>query len=105
MESRINRIDGVEESFIFGKPVSEDKNNIKIFAKVIYNQELMKDMYNAQESADVYKIINQKVKEINQEMPRYNAIKGVIVSEEPLIKTTTNKIKRQDNFNQIINQL
>ena len=105
MESRINRIDGVEESFIFGKPVSEDKNNIKIFAKVIYNQELMKDMYNAQESADVYKIINQKVKEINQEMPRYKAIKGVIVSEEPLIKTTTNKIKRQDNFNQIINQL
>ena len=105
MESRINRIDGVEESFIFGKPVSEDKNNIKIFAKVVYNQELMKDMYNVQESADVYKIISEKVKEINQEMPRYKAIKGVIVSEEPLIKTTTNKIKRQDNFNQIMSQL
>ena len=105
MESRINRIDGVEESFIFGKPVSEDKNNIKIFAKVVYNQELMKDIYNVQESADVYKIINEKVKEINQEMPRYKAIKGVIVSEEPLIKTTTNKIKRQDNFNQIMSQL
>ena len=105
MESRINRIDGVEESFVFGKPVSEDKNNIKIFVKVIYNQEVMKDIYNVQESADIYKIINKKVKEINQEMPRYKAIKGVLISENPLIKTTTNKIKRQDNFNQIMSQL
>ena len=105
MESRINRIDGVEESFVFGKPVSEDKNNIKIFVKVIYNQEVMKDIYNVQESADIYKIINKKVKEINQEMPRYKAIKGVLISEDPLIKTTTNKIKRQDNFNEIMSQL
>ena len=43
--------------------------------------------------------------EEEEECNSYKAIKGVIVSEEPLIKTTTNKIKRQDNFNQIMSQL
>ena len=34
-------------------------------------------------------------------MPHYKAIKGIIITEEPLIKTTTNKIKRQNNLDQI----
>ena len=36
-------------------------------------------------------------------MPRYKSIRGIIVSEEPLIKTTTNKIKREKNLEVIIN--
>ena len=36
-------------------------------------------------------------------MPQYKAIRGIIITEEPLIKTTTNKIKRQANLD-IINQ-
>ena len=39
-----------------------------------------------------------KVKEVNQIMPKYKAIRGMIISEEPLIKTTTGKIKRQANL-------
>ena len=31
-------------------------------------------------------------------MPKYKAIRGIIVSQEPLIKTTTNKIKRHENL-------
>ena len=37
MENLVNRIEGVEESFIFGNQMSEDKNDIKIFAKLVYN--------------------------------------------------------------------
>lgn len=104
MENLINKIDGVQESFIFGKPVSKDKNDIKIFAKIVYNQEMVEDIYNVKEPEDVYIIMNKKIKEINAEMPRYKAIKGMFVSNEPLIKTTTNKIKRQDNFEKVINE-
>ena len=39
MESLINKEDGIEESFIFGKQMSEDPTNIKIFVKVVYNKE------------------------------------------------------------------
>ena len=34
-------------------------------------------------------------------MPKYKAIKGMIITENPLIKTTTNKIKRQENLDAI----
>ncbi len=34
-------------------------------------------------------------------MPKYKAIRGMIITEEPLIKTTTNKIKRQANLDAI----
>ena len=39
MENLVNKIEGVEESFIFGMQMSEDVNDIKIFVKIIYNQE------------------------------------------------------------------
>jgi hypothetical protein len=31
-------------------------------------------------------------------MPKYKAIRGIVLTEEPLVKTTTNKIKRQENL-------
>jgi hypothetical protein len=42
--------------------------------------------------------LQDEVKKINQTMPKYKAIRGIILSEQPLIKTTTNKIKRQANL-------
>ena len=34
-------------------------------------------------------------------IPKYKAIRGMYITEEPLIKTTTNKIKRQANLDRI----
>ena len=41
------------------------------------------------------------MKEINKAMPPYKAIRGLVFTENPLIKTSTNKIKRQDNLDAI----
>ena len=99
MESLINKEDGIDESFIFGKPISEDPTNIKIFAKIVYNKEFFKD----QTQEEITKEISKKISAINKSMPRYKSIRGIIVSEEPLIKTTTNKIKREKNLEIIMN--
>ena len=99
MESLINKEDGIDESFIFGKPISEDPTNIKIFAKIVYNKEFFKD----QTLEEKKKEISKKISAINKSMPRYKSIRGIIVSEEPLIKTTTNKIKREKNLEIIMN--
>ncbi len=101
MENLINRIEGIEESFVFGKQMSEDKNDIKIFAKLVYNQEIVQNTYKVQGEESIYQVINEKMKELNKTMPHYKAIKGIILTQEPLIKTTTNKIKRQNNLEQI----
>ena len=101
MENLINKIDGINESFAFGKQVSEDKENVKIYAKLVFDREKVEEIYKTKEESEIYKAIFEKIKEINSTMPKYKAIKGIILTEKPLIKTTTNKIKRQENLDAI----
>ena len=101
METLINKEDGVEESFIFGKPISKDPNDIKIFVKIVYN----KESFEGKTETEIKEYYNKKIKSINKTMPHYKAIRGIIISDKPLIKTTTNKIKREKNLEQIIKEL
>lgn len=101
MENLVNKIEGVKESFIFGKKQSSDKNNIKINVKIVYDKDIVKEVYRAETEEEIYKALFEKVKEVNAQMPKYKAIKGMIITENPLIKTTTNKIKRQENLDAI----
>ena len=101
METLINKEDGVEESFIFGKPISKDPNDIKIFVKIVYN----KEGFEGKTETEIKEYFNEKIKSINKTMPHYKAIRGIIISDKPLIKTTTNKIKREKNLEQIIKEL
>ncbi len=98
MESLVNKIEGVKEAFIFGKKQSDDKEDIKINVKIVFDREIMKEAYKAETEEEIHKVLSDKIKEINKIMPKYKAIRGMIISEEPLIKTTTNKIKRQANL-------
>ena len=101
METLINKEDGVEEAFIFGKPISKDPNDIKIFVKIVYN----KESFEGKTETEIKEYFNEKIKSINKTMPHYKAIRGIIISDKPLIKTTTNKIKREKNLEQIIKEL
>ena len=101
METLINKEDGVEESFIFGKPISKDPNDIKIFVKIVYN----KESFEGKTETEIKEYFNEKIKSINKTMPHYKAIRGIIISDKPLIKTTTNKIKREKNLEQIMKEL
>ncbi len=101
MENLVNKIEGVKESFIFGKQQSNDKNNIKINVKIVYDKETMKNVYKAETKEEIRKALLEKIKEINSQIPKYKAIRGMLITETPLIKTTTNKIKRQENLDAI----
>lgn len=101
MENLVNKIEGIKESFIFGKTQSNDENNIKINVKIVFDREIIKDVYKVEKDEDIYKVFSKKIKEVNQTMPSYKAIRGMILTEESLIKTTTNKIKRQENLDAI----
>ena len=101
MENLVNKIEGIKESFIFGKILSNDENNIKINVKIVFDRDVIKDVYKVERDEDIYKVLSKKIKEVNQTMPSYKAIRGMILTEEPLIRTTTNKIKRQENLDAI----
>ena len=101
MESLVNKIEGVNESFIFGKQQSEDKENIKINVKLVIDKEIVKKVYKVNSEKEIENVMLEKIKEINAQIPKYKAIRGTIITEIPLIRTTTNKIKRQANLDAI----
>lgn len=101
MENLVNKIEGVKESLIFGKQTTLAKDDIKIFVKIIFDRNIVKDVYKVETDEDIQKVLHEKIKELNKTMPKYKAIRGVLFSEKPLIKTSTNKIKRQANIDEI----
>ncbi|MBQ8299633.1 MAG: AMP-binding protein [Clostridia bacterium] len=101
MENLVNKIEDVEESMIFGMAKSDDEDDIKINAILVVNKNGLKEKYGIETDEEIYKVLYSKVKKINNVMPPYKAIKKLVITEKPLIKTTTNKIKRQANLDAI----
>lgn len=102
LEVLINRLDLVKECIVFGLPDKEDKNDIKISVKIVYDKEMAKEKYPDATEEDLRKIMWQQIKEINKTFPSYKYIKNMIFTEEELIKTTTKKIKRQEEIKKIL---
>ena len=100
IEFLINKLDIVEECIVYGKPT--DNNDYIISAKVVYNEEEMKKLYPDKGQKEYYDIIWNIIKNsINSNMPNYKHIKEIIITNEPLIKTTTQKVKRTEELKKI----
>ena len=97
LEILINKIEGVKESFVFGKP--DGKGDYKICAKIVYDKEVYKS--NEEQIKD---LIWYEIKKINKTMPAYKYIRDIIVTDKELIKTTTQKIKRHEEMKQILGE-
>ena len=91
----------VKESFVYGQAEEDDKIDLKVCAKIVYDKELMKETYNAQTEEEIYNVLWDKIKEINKTMPEYKYVKRITVTEEELVKTTTQKIKRHEEMKKI----
>ncbi len=101
IENVINRTDGIKESFVYGKPEDDDELDLKLCAKIVYDREAMKEAYGIEDEEEIKDKIWEKIKELNRTMPPYKYIKEIIVTEEELIKTTTQKIKRFEEMAKI----
>lgn len=102
IETLVNRIELVEECMVFGMPDPKDKNDVKLSVKVVYNKEEVSEKYADKTQDELYKIIWDKIKELNTTFPRYKHIQNMILSDEELIKTTTKKVKRQEEMKKIL---
>ena len=97
LEILVNKLPEVEESFIYGMAQRGDKNNPMISVKIVYN----KDAIKGRNEKELHDILWTKIKEINKTLPPYKYIKNMILTDEPLIKTTTHKIKRKEELAKI----
>ena len=104
LETLINRNEEIEESFVYGMPDKDDKSKIKVAVKVVYNKEEVKEKYGDISDKELFSIIWNKIKEVNKTLPRYKYIMHMILTDEPLIKTTTNKIKRSEEYKKLLDK-
>ncbi len=102
IETVLGRMELVTEAMVFGKQDEKDKNDVKLSVVIVYDKEVVKEKYQDKTEAELYKIIWEQIKELNKGFPRYKHIQNMILREEELIKTTTKKIKRQDNLKLIL---
>ena len=102
IETLINRIPLIEESMVFGMPSEEDKNDVKLSVKAVYNKDIANEKYPGKSEDELYKIIWNEIKEINKSFPRYKYVQNLILTDKELIKTTTKKVKRQEEMKIIL---
>ena len=100
LEALINKIEGVKESFVYGRP--EDDGDYKIAAKIVYDKENAKEILGTTDENEIKEKIWQEVKKVNKTMPAYKYIRDIIVTDKELIKTTTQKVKRAEEIKTVL---
>ena len=101
IETLINKIEGVKESFVFGKPEIDDDKDLKLSAKIVYDPDEMKEKFGLEDVEEIKKKLWADVKLINKKMPTYKYIKELYITDKELIKTTTQKVKRFEEIKTI----
>ena len=96
LEFLISKLPYVAECMVFAR--NESNTDTAIVAKIVYNKEVMEKDYPDTKKEDYEKIIWKDVKEINKTLPTFKHIKKVIVTDEPMLKTTTQKVKRNEEI-------
>ena len=100
IETLLNKVEGIKESFVFEK--KESDGDVKVCVKIVYDKELIKELYNIEGEDNIKDFLWKKVKEVNNLMPKYKYVREMIITEEELIKTTTLKIKRHEEMKKIL---
>ncbi len=99
IEFLINKIPYVTESLVYQR--ERNDTDTMLCAKIVYDKDLIKEKLGDKTEKEYEKIIWEKVKEINQELPVFKHIKHITITTEPLIKTTTQKVKRYEELKRV----
>ena len=91
LEQLISNLPYVKENMVYGKEKDDD---LVVSVKIVYDKEYMYTENQDISEEKIRDIIWQDIKKINKGLPKYKYIKNLVITDEPMIKTTTAKIKR-----------
>ena len=99
LEDLVNKLELVNECMVFGLPKDDD---VTLSVKVKLDEEIIKEKYSNLSEEEIEKILWEQIKGINKKMPTYKYMKHLFIEKGEFIKTTTNKIKRNEEMKKIM---
>ncbi len=102
LEVLISKLPYVAENIVFGIPTKD--NDLDLAAKIVYNKEYVEDTFGKISKEELKEKIWQDIKQINKTMPPYKYIREIMLTDEPMIKTTTQKVKRFEEIKKILQE-
>lgn len=96
LEMLISGLPYVEENMVFGQPKFNDGNqkDLALCTKIVYKPDYMKEHFGLTDPAEIEAHIKADIDKINDELPVYKQMFRVMITDEPMVKTTTGKVKR-----------
>ena len=92
LEFLINKLPYVEENLVYSRDKS--KTDTVLCAKIVYNKDNIVEHFGEKTEKEYNKLVWEDIKNINKDLPTFKHIKEIILTDEPLEKTTTQKVKR-----------
>ena len=98
IESLFNNSNLITESFVYAK---RENKNLKLGVKIVYDEN--NEILQGKTKNEIFAMLSDEVKKVNNEIPKYKHIQYITITTTPLIKTTTQKIKRFEEIKHIDN--
>ena len=98
IEQLVSNLPYVSECMVFGIPKGDD---LIVSLKIVYNKDYVKDHYKNLSEEQLKEVIWKDIKNINSTLTNYKHIKNLIITDEPMVKTTTQKVKRFEEIKKI----
>ena len=97
IEDYLKNIACIKECMVYGTQ-NKDTLETVVSVQVMPDYDVIKAEIGDVEEEKIYKYIKDQLADINVKLPNYKRIRNLVIRKSDFVKTTTQKIKRQDNI-------
>ena len=95
LEEILSKLPYVSEVMVYGKEKGDD---LLVSAKIVYNKEYFRETMPDKTETELAVWMKEDVVKINASLPSYQHIKNLTFQTTPFVKTSTAKVKRQEEI-------
>lgn len=96
IESIVVNLPYVDDCMVFPR---EKHNELVLWIKIVYNADYINQEGITEE--ELAETVKRDLREVNKKMPQYKHVNHFILDDEPMIQTTTKKVKRNPEIERI----
>ena len=97
IEILVNKLPYIEEAMVYGTETSASEE-CTVAVQIFPQYDQLKEDKGDLSDEEIYELFKDEIYQINKNLVSYKRMKKIVIRKEDFIRTTTRKIKRQDNI-------